>query len=262
MSEGRGAWNSKGVGGTLKLDKKTKKTVPGPYYMLSTDPNQWIGLKTFLFQLTGKPVELNELAAYHGVLAIQVLASAYLGEQVPLNGVFETITSAYVKKVQEKAKHTVEGKPLVADGIVGQATMKVLLLPLIKSASSKRDLDWKVVYGILANEGVFDPGAVGYFDSNDLGLAQINILAHPDTTVSQAFCASHSVNFVANTFEHRLHIFKEVDLAVASYNLGIAGTNQWIKKGQPDEWTPSWADKPRNTRVYIDRILSAANGVK
>lgn len=248
-AQGRGAWNSKGVGGTLKLSKG--KIVPGQYYMWSQNDWTQVGIKAYLFQMAGREPEINDLAVNHGVLAIQVLLN-YRGIPTPMNGVFTKETDTAVKAFQGSQN-------LTKDGIVGKVTMQKLLLPLIKDTAAKRSVDWKIVFGLLEGEGNFDPGAVGYYDINDLGLSQINTLAHPDITFSEAFCASKAVNFTTTILEHRLDYFKELDLAIASYNLGIGGTNEWIKLGRPDPWTPKHADKPRSTVNYINKVLHSAD---
>ena len=51
---------------------------------------------------------------------------------------------------------------------------------------------------------------------------------------------------------------KNAELAVASYNLGIGGAKTWDKLGRPNVWTPSYVTKPRDTRLYIDRIVKQA----
>lgn len=249
--QGRGAWSK--VGGTLKKTVVNKKTVtvPGPYYMLASDPNQRVGLRPWLLNYAGQKVDLNESAVWHGVVAIQVLVAG-LGISCPIHGVFDVETDNAVRSAQGKLG-------LVADGVVGQSTMKRLLLPLIKRvAKEQMDQDWTGIYGVLANEGAFDPGAVGYLDSNDLGLAQVNLPSHPSVSFSDAFCPSKTVNFVATLLGQGLSVFHDERDAVASYNLGVGGTRQWIAAGRPDIWMPPWADKERNVKVYIDRIFGAA----
>lgn len=246
---GRGAWNSKGVGGTLKYDAKKKRIVPGPYYMKHSDPNQTIGLRAVLLKAAGRPQEigLDYLATWHGVIGIQALAANFLARPVYLDGLFDKKTHDAVTEVQRKAN-------LIQDGIVGKTTMKVMLLPLVALASKAANVNPQIVMGFLANEGAFDPGAVGVLDANDIGLAQINLIANPHVTLSDAFCPSFSVKYVANRFAYALATFGNEDDAIASYNLGVAGTREWIKAGRPDIWTPSWATAPRNTRKYIDTI--------
>lgn len=241
--QGRGAWSSKGVGGTLKDNNN-----PGPYYMYTNRTLAQIGAVAYFNRDAGRPTELNFLATYHGVVGIQTLLNSQ-HFPCPVTGVFTSETDAAVKVAQRTLG-------LVADGKVGQTTMKTLLKPLVVSTAKKSmNIDPQPIWGILANEGAFDPGAVGFYDSNDLGLAQINILAHPEVTISQAFCPSYSVQFVADKIAAGISEFHDVELAIAAYNLGIGGTKQWIAAGRPDIWTPPWADKPRNVRKYIDNIL-------
>lgn len=244
MAKGRGAWPKTGTGGTLAPSAIIKgKTIPGPYYMLAGTGETKVG---------ASKTNLNELAVNHGVIALQVLAQRYFanvtdGRTVPITGVFDAKTKAAMKDVQKRAG-------LVSDGQVGLKTAKVLIMPLIKDTG--KDL-WPLVYGIVKNEGGFDPGAVGRMDNNDLGLAQINILSHPDVSFSNAFCPSFAMKWLTTYFTDAIAKFKNIDDAIASYNLGAGGTRQWIKAGRPDIWVREGVpDRP--VRAYIERIKGAA----
>lgn len=250
VKQGRGAWNAKGVGGTLKFDARKKSIVPGPYYMKHSDPNQTIGLRAALLRAASRPVEFEYLATWHGVIGIQALCSNYLERPVLLDGLFDQKTEQAVKDVQRKAN-------LVQDGIVGKTTMRTLLTPVVQSASRSANVQWDIVLGLIFNESAFDPGAVGVLDPNDIGLAQINLLANPNVTISDAFCPSFAIRYVVNRLSAANAVFKNEDDTIASYNLGMAGTREWISLGRPDIWTPSWAKIPRNTRNYIDSIKKA-----
>ncbi len=256
---GRGAWNTKGVGGTLKPQTvKGKRTiVPGPYYMLGGDPMQRVGLRAFLLKTAGREreIELNELAVWHGVVALQVLLNGRGGSPCKIHGVFDEETDWAVRQAQKQLG-------LAVDGIVGKNTMRAFMLPIIKNvARGSMNQDWHGIYGVLANEGAFDPGAVGVLDSSDLGPAQINMPSHPNVSVSDAFCVSKSIQFVANLLAQGLNEFHDERDAVVSYNLGIGGTRMWIKAGRPDEWVPPWDNtgRSRNVKAYIDRILGQAD---
>ena len=258
---GRGAWPTKGTGGTIKRTtvKRVPVYKPGPYYMLSDNDANRVGLRPFLLQYAGQKVDLNEMAVYHGVLGIQALLVGR-GLECPMNGVFTSETDIAVRLAQKQLG-------LTAAGIVGKNTMRALLLPLIKrTAAEASGQDWHAVYGILANEGAFDPGAVGVLDPNDVGLAQINLPSHPNVSFSDAFCPSTAVKFVAGLIAQGLSVFHDERDAVASYNLGVGGTKMWINAGRPESWTPPWdtTGRARNVRTYIDRILTQADkdGVK
>jgi hypothetical protein len=255
--QGRGAWSSKGVGGTLKKTtvKKVVQTVPGPYYMLHSTPLAQVGMRAFLMKYAGQPVDMNDDAVHHGVIAIQVLVAG-LGIPCPIHGVYDVETDTAVRKAQGQLG-------LVADGVVGQSTMKKLLLPLIKRvAREQMNQDWRPIYGVLANEGAFDPGAVGFLDAEDLGLAQINMPSHPDVKFADAFCPSYAVKFVAGLLGQALSVFHDERDSIAAYNLGIGGTRAWIAAGRPDLWSPPHApDRERNVKKYIDNILKASEGI-
>lgn len=253
MSEitGRGAWPRSGRGGTLK---KTSKGViaSGPYYMMHTDPNQTIGLRAYLLKVAGQPVEQDYLATHHAVLGIQALCMNYLNRPVMLDGLFELKTHRSVIDVQREAG-------LKQDGIVGMTTMKTLLWPVIRGTANAVGVREGLVYAILAMEGAFDPGAIGVLDPSDWGLAQINSSANPHVSFSDAMCPSFAVKYVANRFKIALETFNgDERLAIASYNLGLGGTRQWVAAGTPDVWQPPYADKPRDVKAYIDRILIAS----
>ena len=249
-AEGRGAWSS--IGGTLR--PTSNGTQPGKYYMLASNPNNQIGLKTWCQKEQGLTVTVNHNAVWHGVFAIQMLCNMQAGSTLNGDGIFGPATDAAVKQYQKSAG-------LYVDGIVGPSTMKAFLTPVVKAAAARHGEDWTTVLGLLRYEGAFDPGAVGAVDSYDLGLSQINIIAHPETSFAQAFCVSYAVDFTARYLKYSLEALdgNERD-AVASYNLGIYGTKQWIAAGRPDWWTPPWATShgPRNVKAYIDRIIDYA----
>jgi len=244
--QGRGAWPSDGRGGTLK-----NSTTPGKYYMLGQG---WgtPGLSAVLRFIDGQPVPLDELAVHHGVKTIQRLLNECtgLGVTVKVDGIFGASTDAAVRKLQKIGS-------IKQDGIVGQSTMKTLLfLPVTKR--SKTDDEWHAVWGILTFEGGWDPGAVGYADKNDLGLAQVNTVAHPTVTIEQAFDHNWAIDFIYNyLYNAGKYLGDNIRDQVASYNLGIGGTRQWIAAGRPDVWLPSWSTIERKPNEYIDRILNA-----
>lgn len=249
MENGRSAWSSKGVGGTLK--PSGGKTVPGPYYMLASKDEDQIGLGVWCRRAQGLPVNQNYNATFHAVVGIQALLNAYVGSDLSGDGIFGPTTKWYVAEAQKKAG-------LVPDGIVGIKTMKVLLVPLIQRIAAEFNEPWEPIYGILRFEGAFDPGAIGYLDPQDWGLAQINSKYHPEVSFSDAFCPSYAVRFVANYLRYALdNLDGNLRDSVASYNLGVGGARQWIKDGRPDLWLPSWSDLEREPNKYIDRILDA-----
>lgn len=246
--EGRGAWPKKGYGGTLA--PSSQGTVPGPFYMLATDDIDQVGLAGWCKRTQGIPIGIDYVATYHGVVGIQMLTAAH-GNITHGDGIFGPDTKRAVEETQRKLGISV-------DGIVGKQTMEAMLKPVIQNRSAKANISWEAPYGILRWEGGWDPGAVGYIDKEDLGLAQINLPSHPEVSVSQAFCPSFAVDFVMNYLNYGM---KELNGnlidAVISYNLGVGGTRQWIDAGRPETWTPAWSTFEREPLEYAERILNA-----
>ena len=249
IDTGRGAWSRTGRGGTLR--KSRTRITPGPHYLMHSDPNQTIGLRAYLLKTVGMPVEQDYLATFHAVVGIQALCANYLERPIMLDGLFEAKTHQAVLDVQAHAG-------LTHDGIVGPGTMAKLVEPVAKGASKAAGVRWSLTFALMQNESALDPGAIGVLDPNDWGLAQINSLANPHISFSDAMCPSFATRYVANRLKISIAEFGDERDAIASYNLGIGGTRQWIAAGRPDVWQPPYADAERNVKVYIDRIFGLA----
>jgi len=241
---GRGAWSNTGRGGTLKRQSDLV-TVPGPYYLLAVGGPPLVGSAARDTMKAGHTPSLDQLAVNYGVKAIQKLLN-YGHPTLVVDGVFGRATDAGVRGYQVKAG-------LKEDGSAGPHTLGRLLLPHIKRIGGS---DWEVVYGLLRNEGAFDPGAVGVIDEQDLGLAQINGRAHPDMTIEQRFDPFIAIQFNANYLANALAELGNVRDAVLSYNLGIGGVRTWIKAGRPRKYSPDGGPL-RDTTAYVDRVLNA-----
>lgn len=243
--QGRGAWPKDGRGGTLNA----KGSASGKYYALADNPFKEVGLKVVCDEITGKYSTRDEVAVFHGVLAIQALLVEDFKADLKGDGVFGPETKAAVADAQAKLG-------IISDGVVGKETMTWFLWPHIHEIADYHDVPWRIIYGFLQNEGAWDPGAVGWLDSNDLGLAQINTKAHPDVTFSEAFCPSFAMHFIGKYISYAAEQLNGnmID-SVISYNLGIGGTRQWIGAGRPLVWTPPWSDLPRRPFEYADRIM-------
>lgn len=241
---GRGAWSSKGRGGTLRR-ALNGSTPPGAYYLLAKAPTALVGSAARDATRAFLTPTLDDLAVNYGVKALQKLLN-FVGSGLSLDGVFGKGTDGAVRTFQS-------GAEIKVDGSVGPTTMRLLLLPHIKRLGGE---DWRVVYGLLKNEGGFDPGAVGTVDEQDLGLAQINGRAHPNMTIAQRFDPIVAIQFNA---DYIVESFKELGNmrdAVLSYNLGIGGVRTWIKAGRPRYYSPD-NGAPRDTTAYVDRVLDA-----
>lgn len=232
---GRGAWPVAGTGGT-KAYKDADR--PGPYY--------FIGSGTF----ARNP---NEVAVRAAVKAYQRALNRRLGgDNLVIDGRFGAVTSAAVTRFQKK-------NPDVGIwGGIGPDTSKALLLPDLLKVVEDEGFDYpNIVSGTIKTESLWDAGAVGFLDESDLGLAQINGTAHPEYSVAERLSPRVAFKFVIAYYENAFNqLGDDLDLVVASYNLGIGGARSWDRAGRPDEWTPSGATRPRNVRAYIDNILA------
>lgn len=242
---GRGAWPTSGKGGTLNA----KGTGPGSYYVLAAAGQPQVGSGPGL-----SSDDINVRAVHWGVRAIQKRTGAALNRKVPVDGIFGPVTSQAVIAFQTKVPEKV-GK---ADGIFGPRTAKALLLPLLQKRSAKVNFeDWSVICGLVQNESGWDPGAVGYADEHDLGLAQINRPANPTVSESQCYAPATAFDYAISRFRSAVDAFGgDKRVAIASYNLGMGGARSWSRAGQPDVWDPNKTGKPRYVNAYIDRILT------
>lgn len=246
---GRGAWSK--VGGLLQLDKALNKTKPGPYYMANINDPYMIGLETAKTLRAGGDVTINFYATFLAVKAIQSRLNAVLGTTLAVDGILGPKTDSVIKQLQTKLGET-------ADGMIGPKTSTSLFLPVLKKQATANSVDWAIVAGLVKQESMFDPGAVGYQDTRDLGFGQISQRAHPEVTIEQAFDPVFAFDYMADRFKYALNYFNgNTRDAIASYNLGYGGTKEWARLGRPDVWTPSWDTVPRNTKAYIDNILAA-----
>lgn len=241
---GRGAWSNSGRGGTLKR-LTDGSTPPGPYYLLASGGPPLVGSAARDTMREGHTPTLDDLAVNFGVRAIQKLLN-YTGAKLVTDGVFGKGTDAGVRGYQVN-------EDLKLDGSVGPNTMGHLLVPHIKRLGGA---NWEVVYGLLRNEGGFDPGAVGTVDEQDLGLAQINGRAHPTLTIEQRFDPMVAIQFNADYLANGLKELGNVRDAVLSYNLGIGGVRTWIRAGRPRFYSPDNGPL-RDTTQYVNRVLDA-----
>lgn len=235
---GRGAWNLAGVGGTKKYKDATK---PGPYYYLGTGTDRPKG-------------DDNYFGVYRAVIAYQRALNRD-GAKLTVDGILGDKTSKALFDYQ--TKHPECGTPW---GGVGPDTSKSLLLPLAHSAHAQHAdtrIPFDVLTGVVKTESLWDAGAVGATDPNDLGLAQINGPAHPDLDKYERTLPVVAFDFILDYLTNALNqLDGNIRDAIASYNLGIGGARSWIRAGRPEFWSPTEGSTPRNVSKYIDNILA------
>lgn len=238
---GRGAWSASGLGGTRKYKDGSK---PGPYYYLGTGTAP-----------KGRERNADEYAVWRAVMAYQAALNRHLGTTLALDGILGPITSSRITQFQELNEATT-GTPW---GGIGPESSEALLYPLLRSrvanAGDSR-ISVTLISGTVRHESLWDAGAVGFLDPNDLGLAQINGPSHPKLGSDARLDPKVAFDFVIDYYRNALTTFKgNLRDAVASYNLGAGGTRSWIAAGRPDSWTPDGSDRPRDVKGYIDSIL-------
>lgn len=243
---GRSAWNPQGVGGTIGYHRDS----PGPYYAV---PIKGSGLsRVGSGRWTSE--DPNERAVHGGVLAIQRALNRRGHYDLDPDGIYgwETAEAVTIFQREGVANTTPWGG-------VGPDTAKAILLPDLKARCARRGFkSVQVVCGLITQESGWDPGAVGYADPKDVGLAQINHMAHPTWTERMRLKPLYSFDFVVDYLTTSLAALNgNMDDAIASYNLGIGGANRWISQGRPQWYTPVGADEARDVHAYINKIKTA-----
>lgn len=241
---GRGAWPASGTGGTLSYRSARK----GAYYAY----------------FKGAPVvgsadisDVNAFAVNAGVMCIQNALNREHGTSLKPDGLFGSETEKAAMSWQT-AQNKAGNKWFSAWGGFGPESTRELLLPQLKSRARTHPDLLPLVFGIVQNESNWDPGAVGYVDITDLGLAQINGPSHPTMPAERCLRSQPSFDFAISMLASAFKEFDgDVDPAVASYNLGLGGAHSWVKAGKPDSWKPPGSTDTRDVRGYIARITKA-----
>jgi hypothetical protein len=79
-------------------------------------------------------------------------------------------------------------------GKAGQTTLTELFRKRVVATEKKYELTPGALGKKLKLESGYDPIAVGYVDPKDTGIAQINLGAHPDVTVEEAFDPAFAID--------------------------------------------------------------------
>lgn len=218
-SAGRGAW--RGVGGTLN----GAGTAPGPYYRApgAGASVAMPGLAGYRAVKAGVPVDVNDYAVYRAVQALQVELN------LVADGLFGNDTATRLKAWQ-----TLHG--LTPDGVLGPTSAGLLwrgLTETLVRSSTITPTVLPIACGHLQWESAWDAGAVGSFTPQDLGLGQINGLAHPTLTPEFRTNPRTAIPFVAGLVMDNLNAMGNERDAIAAYNLGITGARRWVAAGRP-----------------------------
>lgn len=205
--------------------------------------------------VAGKPVDgsqptkdVNYQAVHLGVKAIQARVNAYnYSPALVVDGQYGEATAAGVKWVQGKLG-------VGADGVAGPTTCKALWKDLLIWFGGVYHVPASQLYGFIMLESAADPGAVGVTTPSDRGLNQINLVAHPNITVEQAFSPPFCIDYTAKRLGDARAQFsgKGVELknscAIAQHNSPLAA-KQWYQTGYPPNET---------IKKYVDLVLGQA----
>jgi hypothetical protein len=245
-STGRGAWNKKGVGGTLNLDG----TGPGEFYRAPAGSSKMIGSATSKKVKAGDPVDANDYAVWRAVVAIQTEI------EVLADGIFGNDTAAALKAWQTR-------NGIGADGIFGQGSAKKMFQPLLQSATGNisgahKDL-YRAANGHTWSESSLDPGCVGPTTPEDLGLCQINGRWHPDMTAAARLDPRAALRWQAQFVQDNLEAMgNNTRDGIAAYLLGVGGAKQWVASGRPDVWVRKSPDgvvqSTIQVKTYVDNV--------
>jgi Putative peptidoglycan binding domain/Transglycosylase SLT domain len=226
--------------------------------------------KMYRRHLIGRPTGGNPeysqdyWAVASGVLAIQRLVngvtqfwngSGWTPVDVTLDyssgpGIFGPATERAVKAYQAIAV-----KP--ADGIAGPNTCKSLLHQPVNSAESQHGIPRHLLWGVIAQESAYDPGAVGFSTPYDLGLVQINTKVHP-VNPRDAFDPYFALEWAGTRMAQKSAAYRLKQPEELAWNLAALAhhapgwADYWAKYGSPP---PAYATRAQD---YINRVLAAA----
>jgi peptidoglycan hydrolase-like protein with peptidoglycan-binding domain len=224
-TQGRGSFaTGTTIGGTLSVDG----TAPGSYYRAPANTSvRMPGLTGALALRNGTAVSINDYAVFRAVVAIQGFIHA-----TP-DGILGNDSARAIWSYQK-----IHG--LTQDGIVGPATCRTLLEPLVASAatglrSRHSEMVRQVTFGTITVESGWDIGAVGQADPQDLGIGQINGPAHPSLSVDSRFDPAKAIKYVVNLVDANLKALNyDEDAGIAAYNLGVGGAKAWLSAGSQE----------------------------
>lgn len=205
--------------------------------------------------VAGKPADgsspnadVNYQAVSLGVEAIQSRINEYgYSPALIADGVLGPATALGIKWVQTKIG-------VGADGVVGPTTAKALWKDLLIWYGGVHHVPASQLYGFMMLESLADPGAVGVTTPSDRGLSQINLSAHTNITVEQAFDPHFAINYTAKRLSDARIKFSEktVDLknrcAILQHNSPLAANQLYATGEYPTE----------KARKYVEAVLNHA----
>ncbi len=236
-SPGRGAWRT--TGGLLPA--KPGSTSNAGYYRLNAPGEIPVGGGW----MQGLDTTHHARAVWLGTKAMQSLVGA-----VP-DGWFGPGTDRAVRAAQQLWG-------IEDDGIVGRATMRSALTPMLRNVCGVTGVPIEIIGGLLTHESALDPAAVGV-NGVDHGLAQINLKAHGDrVSLVQALTPDYAVDWtiqdlakIAATWRGKTKA-DVWDIAIANHNSPLLA-KRWAVTGEP----PYVTGRVFQIEEYVQKVKAA-----
>jgi hypothetical protein len=234
---GRGAWRLEGG----LLPAKPASTSKSGYYRASLAAEKPVGSGW----IDGSDTSHDAQAVFLGVKAIQGLVGA------EVDGWFGPLSAKSVTDAQKRVG-------IEADGIVGRATMRALLTPLVEHTSATFAVPVFLLGGLLVIESSLDPGAVGV-NGADHGVAQINLDAHEATvSLEQAMDPQFSTAWTAQEL-HAIWVKWTAKTAIDPWTIAVANHNSPLlaKRWAITDQAPFVKDRAFQIADYVTKVRTA-----
>jgi Putative peptidoglycan binding domain len=121
---------------------------------------------------------------------------------------------------------------LTADGVVGPLTAHELFRKRCALLTSTAGIHGSV-FQVASLESAMDPWAYGFVDPDDHGLVQINLRVHPTISLKQALDPAYCLSYCGRALQSVFDVTGDIDVAVASWNVGVGGAKEWLAAGKP-----------------------------
>lgn len=219
-------------------------TNPFGYYRLARPGEALVGLAG-----AKNPADHDAYVVHLGVQNIQRMCGI---AEKQVDGIFGPILDKAVRELQMASR-------LTPDGLVGPATMKAGLTPLITELAQENNLPVNILGGLLANESNLDSAAVGD-NGFDHGVAQYNLEAHVRITVEQAIDVEWAIMQAAEDLDATRTKWKlraapgvdALDVAIAAHNSPRLA-QIWARSGS----APYVAGRAFQIAEYVQRVKDA-----
>lgn len=171
-------------------------------------------------------------AAQETPLAYAILAwkaeLAYNGAQVQMstNPTFGTAMRTNMRQFQQ-------ANGAVVDGILGPQTAKLLLRKRTAGLEALFQVPDHYLARLKSLESANDISAEGAVDPDDHGLVQINLRIHTSITLAQSIDPAYSLNYAGRSLSDAAATYKDWDVAIAGWNVGMGSSHLWQQAGKP-----------------------------